>query len=100
MKRESKYNLPDEDEDEINVHNLLSEKDDFDEEVPFDDASDEEGTLVLVLYPVLEYNPPQFILPFYPVQSTIFVFVYLYLHYIIICGMDISFLFFISRVCA
>ena len=71
MKRESKYNLPDEDEDEINVHNLLSEKDDFDEEVPFDDASDEEGTLVLVLYPVLEYNPPQFILPFYPVQSTI-----------------------------
>ncbi|PUZ38062.1 hypothetical protein GQ55_9G166900 [Panicum hallii var. hallii] len=47
LKRESKYNLPDEDEDEINVHNLLSEKDDFDEEVPFDDESDEEGKMVL-----------------------------------------------------
>ncbi|KAG2536727.1 hypothetical protein PVAP13_9NG215300 [Panicum virgatum] len=47
LKRESKYNLPDEDEDEINVHNLLSEKDDFDEEVPFDDASDEEDKMVL-----------------------------------------------------
>ncbi|RLN40216.1 nucleolar protein 14 isoform X2 [Panicum miliaceum] len=47
LKRESKYNLPDEDDDEINVHNLLSEKDDFDEEVPFDDESDEEGNMVL-----------------------------------------------------
>ncbi|OEL29726.1 Nucleolar protein 14 [Dichanthelium oligosanthes] len=47
LKRESKYNLPDEDEDEINVHNMLSEKDDFDEEVPFGDESDEEGKMVL-----------------------------------------------------
>ncbi|CAN6323349.1 unnamed protein product [Urochloa humidicola] len=47
LKRESKYNLPDEDEDEINVHSMLSEKDDFDEEVPFDDGSDEEGKMVL-----------------------------------------------------
>jgi hypothetical protein len=81
LKRESKYNLPDEDEDEINVHNLLSEKDDFDEDVPFDDESDEEGTLMLLLSLVLEYNPPHFILPFYPVHSAIFVFVYVYLHY-------------------
>ena len=45
MKRESKYNLSDDDEDEINIHNvLLSENDDFDEEVPLDDGSDEEGT--------------------------------------------------------
>ncbi|CAN6304386.1 unnamed protein product [Urochloa humidicola] len=47
LKRESKYNLPDDDEDEINVHSMLSEKDDFDEEVPFDDGSDEEGKMVL-----------------------------------------------------
>jgi nucleolar protein 14 len=58
LKRESKYNLSDDDEDEINVHNMLSEKDDFDEEVPLDDGSDEEGTLLLSLW--LEYNPPQF----------------------------------------
>lgn len=49
MKRESKYNLPDDDEDEINVHSTLSEKDDFDEEVPFDDESDEEGALAVLL---------------------------------------------------
>ncbi|EER91262.1 hypothetical protein BDA96_01G181900 [Sorghum bicolor] len=47
LKRESKYNLSDDDEDEINVHNMLSEKDDFDEEVPLDDGSDEEGKMVL-----------------------------------------------------
>ncbi|XP_034577406.1 uncharacterized protein [Setaria viridis] len=47
LKRESKYNLPDDDDDEINVHSMLSEKDDFDEEVPFDDESDEEGKMVL-----------------------------------------------------
>ncbi|XP_062211762.1 uncharacterized protein LOC133912845 [Phragmites australis] len=49
LKRESKYNLSDEDEDEINVHDAytLSEKDDFDEEVPLDDESDEEGKMIL-----------------------------------------------------
>lgn len=48
LKRESKYNLSDDDEDEINIHNvLLSENDDFDEEVPLDDGSDEEGKMVL-----------------------------------------------------
>ncbi|CAN6288229.1 unnamed protein product [Urochloa humidicola] len=47
LKRESKYNLPDEDEDEISVHGMLSEKDGFDEEVPFDDGSDEEGKMIL-----------------------------------------------------
>ncbi|WVZ59778.1 hypothetical protein U9M48_009877 [Paspalum notatum var. saurae] len=47
LKRESKYNLSDEDDDEINVNSMLSEKDDFDEEVPLDDESDEEGKLVL-----------------------------------------------------
>lgn len=46
MKRESKYNLPDEDEDD----GMLLEKDDFDEEVPFDDESDEEGMLVLLSF--------------------------------------------------
>lgn len=46
LKRESKYNLSDEDDDEINVHSMLSEKDDFDEEVPLDDESDEEGKTV------------------------------------------------------
>ncbi|KAL6893493.1 hypothetical protein ACP4OV_007591 [Aristida adscensionis] len=46
LKRESKYNLSD-DEDEINVHHghTLSENDDFDEEVPLDDESDEEGKM-------------------------------------------------------
>nr|CAB3498511.1 unnamed protein product [Digitaria exilis] len=43
LKRESKYNLPDEDEDD----SMLLEKDDFDEEVPFDDESDEDGKMVL-----------------------------------------------------
>lgn len=55
MKRESKYNLSDDDEGEINVHNMLSEKDDFDEEVPLDDGSDEEGTVIMSL--LLEYSP-------------------------------------------
>ena len=102
MKRESKYNLPDEDEDEINVHNLLSEKDDFDEEVPFDDESDEEGTLLLLLLLLLslalEYNAPHFILPFYPVHSAIFVFVYVYPHYMWY-GHKFSVLYLTSRVC-
>jgi nucleolar protein 14 len=49
LKRESKYNLSDDDEDEINIHNtLLSENDDFDEEVPLDDGSDEEGTTIII----------------------------------------------------
>ncbi|XP_066325626.1 uncharacterized protein [Miscanthus floridulus] len=47
LKRESKYNLSDADEDEANVHNMISEKDDFDEEVPLDDGSDDEGKMVL-----------------------------------------------------
>ncbi|XP_066386724.1 uncharacterized protein [Miscanthus floridulus] len=47
LKRESKYNLSDDDEYEANVHNMLSEKDDFDEEVPLDDGSDDEGKMVL-----------------------------------------------------
>ncbi|KAL6599524.1 hypothetical protein ACP70R_045661 [Stipagrostis hirtigluma subsp. patula] len=49
LTRESKYNLSDEDEDEINIHDghMLSEKDDFDEEVPLDDESDDEGKMVL-----------------------------------------------------
>ncbi|TVU01983.1 hypothetical protein EJB05_52518 [Eragrostis curvula] len=49
LKRESKYNLSDEDEDELNDHDahILSGKDDFDEEVPLDDGSDEEGKMVL-----------------------------------------------------
>ncbi|KAL6893492.1 hypothetical protein ACP4OV_007590 [Aristida adscensionis] len=51
LKRESKYNLSD-DEDEINVHHghTLSENDDFDEEVPLDDESDEEGMFMLFYY--------------------------------------------------
>ncbi|TVU43570.1 hypothetical protein EJB05_10050 [Eragrostis curvula] len=49
LKRESKYNLSDEDDDELNDHDdhILSGKDDFDEEVPLDDGSDEEGKMVL-----------------------------------------------------
>ncbi|GJN18624.1 hypothetical protein PR202_gb05800 [Eleusine coracana subsp. coracana] len=48
LKRESKYNLSD-DEDELNVHDAhdLLGKDDFDEEVPLDDGSDEEGKMIL-----------------------------------------------------
>ncbi|GJM94142.1 hypothetical protein PR202_ga10759 [Eleusine coracana subsp. coracana] len=48
LKRESKYNLSD-DEDELNVHDPhdLLVKDDFDEEVPLDDGSDEEGKMIL-----------------------------------------------------
>jgi len=48
LKRESKYNLSDDDEYEANVHNMLSEKDDFDEEAPLDDGSDDEGMLIIV----------------------------------------------------
>ncbi|KAG8056213.1 hypothetical protein GUJ93_ZPchr0002g24632 [Zizania palustris] len=49
LKRESKYNLSDEDEDEVDVHHhhSLSGKDDFDEEVPLGDDSDEEGQTTL-----------------------------------------------------
>ncbi|KAG8062708.1 hypothetical protein GUJ93_ZPchr0003g17403 [Zizania palustris] len=49
LKRESKYNLSDEDEDEVDVHHhhSLLGKDDFDEEVPLGDDSDEEGQTTL-----------------------------------------------------
>uniref|UniRef100_A0A0E0D3J6 Nucleolar protein 14 n=1 Tax=Oryza meridionalis TaxID=40149 RepID=A0A0E0D3J6_9ORYZ len=49
LKRESKYNLSDDEEDEVDVHlpHSLSGKDDFDEEVPLDDYSDEEGHMIL-----------------------------------------------------
>lgn len=81
MKRESKYNLPDDDDDEINVHSMLSEKDDFDEEVPFDDESDEEGALAVLSSLVLQHNPEStsVYLPFYPVHSAI-LFLSMYLH--------------------
>uniref|UniRef100_A0A0E0KG45 Nucleolar protein 14 n=1 Tax=Oryza punctata TaxID=4537 RepID=A0A0E0KG45_ORYPU len=49
LKRESKYNLSDDEEDEVDVHrpHSLSGKDDFDEEVPLDDDSDDEGHMIL-----------------------------------------------------
>ncbi|KQK14277.1 nucleolar protein 14 isoform X2 [Brachypodium distachyon] len=49
LKRVSKYNLSDEEEDEDDAHHLhaLSGNDDFDEEVPLGDDSDEEGKMTL-----------------------------------------------------
>uniref|UniRef100_A0A0D9VW28 Nucleolar protein 14 n=1 Tax=Leersia perrieri TaxID=77586 RepID=A0A0D9VW28_9ORYZ len=48
LKRESKYNLSDEEEDDVDVHrsHSLPGKDDFDEEVPLDGYSDEEGQMI------------------------------------------------------
>jgi nucleolar protein 14 len=57
LKRESKYNLSDDDEDEANVHNMLSEKDDFDEEVPLDDGSDDEGMIIIVSLVGIQSSP-------------------------------------------
>ena len=57
MKRESKYNLSDDDEYEANVHNMLSEKDDFDEEVPLDDGSDDEGMIIIVSLVGIQSSP-------------------------------------------
>jgi len=57
LKRESKYNLSDDDEYEANVHNMLSEKDDFDEEVPLDDGSDDEGMIIIVSLVGIQSSP-------------------------------------------
>ena len=57
MKRESKYNLSDDDEHEANVHNMISEKDDFDEEVPLDDGSDDEGMIITVSLVGIQSSP-------------------------------------------
>uniref|UniRef100_A0ACD5V2I2 Uncharacterized protein n=1 Tax=Avena sativa TaxID=4498 RepID=A0ACD5V2I2_AVESA len=49
LKRVSKYNLSDEEEEEDGVHHshTLSGNDDFDEEVPLSDDSDDEGKIAL-----------------------------------------------------
>ncbi|XP_006651582.1 nucleolar protein 14 [Oryza brachyantha] len=49
LKRQSKYNLSDDEEDVVDAHrpHPLSGKDDFDEEVHLDDDSDEEGQMIL-----------------------------------------------------
>lgn len=49
LKRVSKYNLSDEEEEEDGIHlsHTLSGNDDFDEEVPLGDDSDEEGKIAL-----------------------------------------------------
>ncbi|KAF0921731.1 hypothetical protein E2562_017001 [Oryza meyeriana var. granulata] len=49
LKRGSKYKLSDDEEDEVDVHHphSLLGKDDFDEEVPLDNDSDEEGQMIL-----------------------------------------------------